>query len=152
MTARTIAGLGDIAAREVSLMEAIAGICGDWIAEDHTSTVRPFWADVAQSHAWYGQLWSQRFPVVPGRDLNLERSVVDPATSDLLAQIIDPLQAAADNPTRLRVMTTAVIPATLRRIEAINADLRRELDPPTAVIVDRIQMDLNRLLYSASQI
>jgi hypothetical protein len=152
MTARTIAGLGDIAAREVHLMEAIAGICGDWIAEEHTSTLRAFWADVAQSHAWYAQLWSQRFPVVPGRDLNLERAVVAPATTDHLSQMIDPLLAAADNPTRLRVMTTVAIPATLRRIEAINADLRRELDPPTAVILDRIQMDLNRLLYSASQI
>lgn len=153
MSVCTITGLGDVAAREVVLMEMIAGVCGDWIAEEGTSTLRPLWADLAQSHAWYRQLWSQRFPVIPGHDLN---SATDPrinvAIAGLTAQIRRPLEAATDDQSRLRTVTTATIPATLTRIDAINAALLRDLDRPTAVILDRIQMDLNRLLYAASQV
>jgi len=152
MTARTIAGLGDFASQEAHLMEVIAGICGDWIAEQDSSSRRALWADMASSHAWYAQMWSQRFPVVPGRDLTAELASPAAVTADLSEQISSQLRAAGDDSSRLRVMTTAVIPATLRRVEAINAELARELDRPTAVIIDRIQMDLNRLLYAASQI
>jgi hypothetical protein len=153
MSVRTISGLGEIAAREVALMEVIAGICGDWIAEERTSTLRPLWADIAQSHAWYRQLWSQRFPVIPGHDLN---SANDPEINfpiaDLIAQTRSLLDAADDDQSRLRTVTTVTIPATLSRIEAISTALLRDLDRPTAVITDRIQMDLNRLLYTASQV
>jgi hypothetical protein len=152
MTARSIAGLGDIAAREAHLMEVVAGICGDWIAEQHPSGLRALWADIASSHAWYAQMWSQRFPVVPGRDLSAELASGAATTADLSEQINSLLRAGGDDQSRLRTMTTVVIPATLRRVEAINADLVRDLDRPTAVIIDRIQMDLNRLLYAASQI
>jgi hypothetical protein len=148
----TIHGLADVTVREAAVNAAIAGVCGEWIAEAQPTTLRSLWADLAQSHAWYCQMWSDRFPVVPERDLNAELSAPDALVTELVKVIVDQLGAASDDQARLRVITTVVIPATLARLEAMNADLDRAVDAPTAVIIDRIQADLNRLLYAASQV
>jgi hypothetical protein len=148
----TIHGLADCAAQEAAVTAAVAGCCGEWIAEAQPTALRSLWADMAQSHAWYCQMWSDRFPVVPERDLSAELSTPAALVTELVKATVDQLGAAADDPTRLRVITTVVIPATLSRLDTINADLDRTLDGPTAVIIDRIQADLNRLLYAASQV
>jgi hypothetical protein len=107
---------------------------------------------MAQSHSWYSQLWSDRFPGIPHRDLAAELS--DPAADvvEIVTATTDQLSAAQDDQSRLRAVTTVIIPATLTRLEVLSAALDRVLDAPTAVIIDRIQADLHRLLYAASQV
>ncbi len=151
-SARTIDGLADVVVREAVLAAAVAGQCGDWIIEARSTDLRSLWADMAQSHSWYSQLWSERFPVVPHRELAAELSDPAHAVAELASATTDQLGAAEDDQTRLRIVTTIVIPATLARLEALGAQLDRTLDAPTAVIIDRIQADLHRLLYGASQV
>jgi hypothetical protein len=151
-TPRTIDDLADIAVRETAIAIAIAQRCGMWIAEAQPSSLRSLWADMAQSHSWYSQLWSERFPVIPDRDLAAELSGPTADVVEILTVTSDQLSAAEDDQSRLRAITTVIIPATLTRLEVLSAALDRVLDAPTAVIIDRIQADLHRLLYAASQV
>jgi hypothetical protein len=150
--ATSIDGLADLAVREAALAAAVAGLCGQWIAEEHPTFLRSLWADMAQSHSWYCQMWSDRFPMIPHRDLEAELAQPGQQIAELVSATSDLLHAAPDDQSRLRLVTTVVIPATLGRLEALNSDLNRVLDAPTAVIIDRIQADLHRLLYAASQV
>jgi hypothetical protein len=151
MSIRSITDLADHTVREAVAATTVAAVCGEWIAGHQPCVLRPLWADVAQSHGWYFQMWSQRFPVIPGRNLASELSSPPAATQELALGIRQALSDSEDDQSRLRVMTTLVIPATLNRIETLNTQIDRVLDAPTAIIIDRVQMDLNRLLYSASR-
>jgi hypothetical protein len=151
MSSSSITDLADHTAREAVAASTVAEICGDWITGQQPCVLRPLWADVAQSHSWYFQMWSQRYPVIPGRDLTTELASPPEETQELVLATRQALSDSEEDQSRLRVMTTLVIPATLRRIETLNTQIDRALDAPTAIIIDRVQMDLNRLLYAASR-
>lgn len=149
MSTLSITELGAIAHMEVACAEMVATTCGAWVSDPQPSTRRGLWADISQSYTWYAESWQARLPVLP--DDLLASITASPEAAAHLDRTRLLLADATDDAARLRVLTTAIIPSTLGRLEDLTPRIDARLDTPTRILIDRVQLDLNRLLYAASQ-
>lgn len=113
-------------------------VCGRWTADADDGAVAALWAAVSNHHAWHAELWAQRFPTIPG--LDLERADVEASTGSTLCALRTSLAGATSTGERLALLAAALAAhgddlhdATARVDERLDAPTHRTL---TLVIAD----------------
>jgi hypothetical protein len=134
-----IRDLARVAARAVAVEETLVEAFGRWIGTTTDPTVPPLLAAAARRHAWHAELWRDRFPAIPGADI--EEAV---ASERARLGALDETLAAFDDPTwaQARVALAALVADRLReRYAQARATIDPLLDAPTARVLDLVVND-----------
>jgi hypothetical protein len=122
---------------ELVLFEAF----GRWISTTSDASAKPLLAAASRRHAWHADLWRERFPVIPGADLD---AAVADARSNIgpLVEALAMFDALPSGAGRLAV-ADFVVTELAREYRAALATIDPLLDVPTAEVLTRVLADLH---------
>jgi hypothetical protein len=138
--------LADLCARAGALEGLLFEHVGAWTADVDDPWVAAELAEWSRNHAWHVELWTQRFPDVPGLDQ-------DAATAEARGALADSLAGLGEPDARARL--TAAL-AGLTMLEALCEDARhhvdRATDAPTARVLELVLADCRTDIARADSI
>ena len=134
---RELAGL---AARAIAVELVLFEAFGRWVATTSEASVKPALAAASRRHAWHAGLWRERFPVIPGADLD---AAVAEARSDIgpLVEALAMFDALPSGAARLAVVDHAAAELA-REYRSARAAIEPRLDAPTARVLALVLADL----------
>jgi hypothetical protein len=133
--------LADFVARHHALALVLAEAAGTLLADTADPAAKPMWAAAASRHAWHAELWANRYPAVPGLDL-------DHATTtarDGLRPVVDELNAEGVSADERAARHHAAVDRLRDELAHARTALDDRLDAPTARLFDLILADLTPL-------
>jgi hypothetical protein len=132
-----LADLAEFVARQRAHAVLIAETAGAFVVESTEPAAKRWWASVASRHGWQAELWADRYPAVPGLDLDRATAAARPA----LQAVADSLTGGASDDERTARYQAAV--DRLRTdLSAVRRSLDDRLDAPTARVIDLVLADL----------
>jgi hypothetical protein len=133
--------LADLVARAIAVELVLFEAFGRWISTTSQASAKPLLAAASRRHAEHAGLWSERFPVIPGADL--DAAVADARAN--LGPLVDALamfDALSSGAGRLAV-ADFVVTELAREYRAALATIDPLLDAPTAEVLTQIFADLD---------
>jgi hypothetical protein len=133
-----LAHLADFVARQRAHAALIAETAGGFVVESTDPVAKRWWATVASRHGWHAELWADRYPTIPGLDLDRATAAARPA----LQAVADSLTGGASDDERT-ARYQAVVDRLRTDLSAVRRSLDDRLDAPTARVLDLVLTDLN---------
>jgi hypothetical protein len=130
--------LADFVARHHALALVMAEAAGMLLTDTADPAAKPMWAAAASRHGWHAGLWADRYPAVPGLDLNDAAS----AARDGLHSVVDDLNADGVSAHERASRHQAAVARLRDELARTRVDLDDRLDAPTARLLDLIIADL----------
>jgi hypothetical protein len=135
----TIHELAHRVAAHRALHLLVFAVAGEW-ARSTPGPDRRWLARTAHEHAWLADRWAERFPVVPGLDL-------DEATATATAAMDERRTRLLDTPPDARREAVAALLRTFADVLRAERDaVDPDLDAPTARVLDLAIADTERQL------
>jgi hypothetical protein len=135
----TVHGLAELIGRQRALDLLLFELTGRWATDTDDPALAPFWAARSRDHAWHAELWADRFPALPGFDLEAATTAAERSLDDAVA-----LRDARTSQDRL-ARYGAVVTRLIDEIHAVEQTLDPRLDAPTARILALVLHDLREV-------
>ena len=142
--------LEDLVARAIAVELVLFEAFGRWISTTSQASAKPLLAAASRRHAEHAELWRERFPVIPGADLD---AAVADARSDIgpLVEALAMFDALPSGPGRLAVAGIAVTELA-RHYGDARATIDPLLDAPTSRVLALVLADLEPTPIATSEL
>lgn len=114
-------------------------LVGSWVSTTDGGALQRLFAESCRQHAWHADLWAQRYPTIPGPD-------VESATETHRAR-----PAIVDKVDRLDWYRQA-LGNVVAELDALSSRLDPDLDPATVRTTDLVASDAQAVLRRLDQI
>ncbi len=133
--------LAGVAARAIAVELVLFEAFGRWIPTTSEASIKPLLAAASRRHAWHAELWRERFPVIPGIDVDASvaaaRSELGPLVDAIAA--FDTLPSGAGRLAAVAVASSVLTREYRSALKAVDP----LLDAPTVRALTLILADLD---------
>jgi hypothetical protein len=134
-----IVELGDLCAGMRAGSLALFELVGSWVSTTDRGALQRLFAEACHRHAWHADLWAQRYPTIPGPD-------VEAATAPHRAR-----PAIVEKTQRVTWYRQA-LDNLVADLEALQSRLDPDLDPATVRTAELVAADAHAVLGRLDQI
>ncbi len=131
--------LGDACAGMRAGSLALFELVGSWVSTTDSGVLQRLFAESCHQHAWHADLWAQRYPTIPGPD-------VEAATSQHRAR--PPIVEKTQRVTWYREALDNLV----AELEALQSRVDPDLDPATVRTAELVAADAHAVLRRLDQI